>query len=441
MGEHSDKHHHPLRAILQPTTQAQVSGYKFLLRRAEHGVVMGDIRMIHDPLGARKKALAFGAAAALVVGLGAGAMAVFSPQRDPGEVPIMVAESGALFVRSEDGLHPVTNLASARLVVGEAATPARVSDSVLASQRFAHEVGIGLAPSALAESAPEQPLVACHEVVSDELHVGAGIGYRPLAESEAFVARDDRGTEWLVTSLGRRRLPSASDELGAATRQVLGIDRSTPVVDTSRAWLNTVHALPDFVLPAAPWEIADVGDAAYLMRREGLIELTPTQRDILVQLGADSRRRTREQLEGYSDSDAQLQLLRREYELIDAPFIGAPEGHPVAVCSAGTQRGPGVRAAAVEGSIPVLGAHATHYRPAYEDEHRSGLAFGVDTAEGTHVISEAGRRHAVPSGRELAVLGIESTTAASWPVVSLLPQGEALSFEAARSPAHRPAQD
>ena len=40
-----------------PTTKAQVSGHKFLRRRVEHGLVLGDIRMIHDPLARRRKAL------------------------------------------------------------------------------------------------------------------------------------------------------------------------------------------------------------------------------------------------------------------------------------------------------------------------------------------------------------------------------------------------
>lgn len=40
-----------------PTTKAQVSGHKFLRRRVEHGVVTGDIRMIHDPLATRRRAL------------------------------------------------------------------------------------------------------------------------------------------------------------------------------------------------------------------------------------------------------------------------------------------------------------------------------------------------------------------------------------------------
>lgn len=40
-----------------PTTKAQVSGHKFLVRRLEHGLVFGDIRMIHDPLKRRRRAL------------------------------------------------------------------------------------------------------------------------------------------------------------------------------------------------------------------------------------------------------------------------------------------------------------------------------------------------------------------------------------------------
>ena len=97
--------------ILLPTSKAQVSGYKFLMRRAQHGVVLGDIRMIHDPLARRHRALYAGAAMATVLGLGAGAMAVLNPAINPGEAPIVASESGALYVRIDATLHPVTNLA------------------------------------------------------------------------------------------------------------------------------------------------------------------------------------------------------------------------------------------------------------------------------------------------------------------------------------------
>ena len=43
-------------AKLLPTTRAQVSGHKFMRRRMEHGLIFGDIRMIHGPLASRRRA-------------------------------------------------------------------------------------------------------------------------------------------------------------------------------------------------------------------------------------------------------------------------------------------------------------------------------------------------------------------------------------------------
>ena len=71
-------------AKLLPTTRAQVSGHKFMRRRMEHGLVFGDIRMIHDPLASRRRATIFGTAAVAMI---AGVMGLFAwmrPNADPG---------------------------------------------------------------------------------------------------------------------------------------------------------------------------------------------------------------------------------------------------------------------------------------------------------------------------------------------------------------------
>ena len=47
-------------AKLLPTTKTQVSGHRFMRRRVEHGIVFGDVRMIHDPLSSRRRAMVFG---------------------------------------------------------------------------------------------------------------------------------------------------------------------------------------------------------------------------------------------------------------------------------------------------------------------------------------------------------------------------------------------
>lgn len=106
-----------------PTTKAQVSGHKFLQRRVEHGLILGDIRMIHDPLASRRRALIFGSIAVAFLAIGSGMLAWLQPNPNPGDAPIVRSQQGQLFVLVNDSYHPVSNLASARLIAGEPAAP------------------------------------------------------------------------------------------------------------------------------------------------------------------------------------------------------------------------------------------------------------------------------------------------------------------------------
>ena len=101
-----------------PTTKAQVSGHKFLVRRMRHALVLGDISMIHDPLASRRRALIFGIVAVLLIALGSGLLAWLRPDPDPGQAELLSSEQGQLYVRVDDVVHPVANLASARLILG-----------------------------------------------------------------------------------------------------------------------------------------------------------------------------------------------------------------------------------------------------------------------------------------------------------------------------------
>ena len=65
-------------AKLLPTTRAQVSGHQFMRRRMEHGLIFGDVRMIHDPLASRRRATIFGTAAVAMI---AGVMGLFAWMR------------------------------------------------------------------------------------------------------------------------------------------------------------------------------------------------------------------------------------------------------------------------------------------------------------------------------------------------------------------------
>ena len=53
-------------------------------RRVEHGLIYGDIRMIHDPLAARRRAGIFGAVGVVLIAAVMGLFAWMSPNPHPG---------------------------------------------------------------------------------------------------------------------------------------------------------------------------------------------------------------------------------------------------------------------------------------------------------------------------------------------------------------------
>jgi hypothetical protein len=59
----------------QPTTRLQVSGYRFLVRRMEHALVRGDVRMLDDPLRAQSLSLIAGCIVAAIVVAGCAILA------------------------------------------------------------------------------------------------------------------------------------------------------------------------------------------------------------------------------------------------------------------------------------------------------------------------------------------------------------------------------
>lgn len=108
----------------QPTTRLQVSGYRFLVRRMEHALLRGDIRMLHDPMRAQSLSFIAGCVVAVVVLAVCAILAFLRPHAGfSDEAIVMSRDSGALYVRVGDTLHPVLNLASARLVTGSDAKP------------------------------------------------------------------------------------------------------------------------------------------------------------------------------------------------------------------------------------------------------------------------------------------------------------------------------
>ncbi|MDN8624177.1 MULTISPECIES: type VII secretion protein EccB [Corynebacterium] len=150
----------------QPTSSAQLAGYRFVRKQLEQALVCADTRMVHDVPGSRRRALAIGVVLSVLGIAGAGIMAMMRPDPAIGDHTILIAtDTGQMFVRVNDTLHPVTDLASARLVVGKAEEAHRVSSKNLASLSRGEFIGLrgpsDLPPQGNAEST-ERSWGVCH---------------------------------------------------------------------------------------------------------------------------------------------------------------------------------------------------------------------------------------------------------------------------------------
>ncbi|MDO4914988.1 type VII secretion protein EccB [Corynebacterium sp.] len=150
----------------QPTSSAQLAGYRFVRKQLEQALVCADTRMVHDVPGSRRRALAIGVVLSVLGIAGAGIMAMMRPDPAIGDHTILIAaDTGQMFVRVNDTLHPVTDLASARLVVGKAEEAHRVSSKNLASLSRGEFIGLrgpsDLPPQGNAEST-EGSWGVCH---------------------------------------------------------------------------------------------------------------------------------------------------------------------------------------------------------------------------------------------------------------------------------------
>lgn len=128
------------------TTQLQLGAQRFLARRMERALRCGQVAGGPPP---GRAGLALGCLCSAVVVTGAVVLAVVRPQPGLGDAPILLDRAtGALYVRVGDTVHPVFNLASARLIAG-AADPRPVTGDAIGRARRGPPLGIPGAPGAL----------------------------------------------------------------------------------------------------------------------------------------------------------------------------------------------------------------------------------------------------------------------------------------------------
>ena len=281
----------------QLTTRAQVNGYRFLLQRFDHALVRRDTRMLHDPMRIQFRSFITGLVLAILCTGGCAVLAFLHPQGQVGDSKIIMgSDSGALYVLVDQTLHPVLNLASARLITGSSESPTSVKNSKLAALPRGPLLGIAGVPAAL-------PGPADHDrsewTLCDDVSAGLtttvlsgppqlGPTTREMEADEALLASDGTATYLLYD--GKHARITMSDN---AIMSALGLRGLRPR-RIGDGLLNATVATPDLTAPAiagagAPtavrWPNVPVGAVIrvdntsgttfYVALRDGVQKLSP----------------------------------------------------------------------------------------------------------------------------------------------------------------------
>ncbi|WP_027501826.1 type VII secretion protein EccB [Rhodococcus sp. UNC363MFTsu5.1] len=464
----------------QPTTRWQVNGYRFLVRRMEHALVRRDVRMLHDPMRTQSRALTVGAVLAVIGLAGCGALALIRPQDKIGDAQIVVGkDSGAMFVMVEDTLHPVLNLASARMIAGDAATPVIVKESELGTRPRGALMGIPGAPSALPHGEPTAWTVCdsiasggtkaiSTAVVAGDPELGENIS--TLADGKALLVTGTDGT-YLVYDGKRARI----DPGNRAVSLAFGLDgvEPRPVSPGLLAAIPEAPAISPPVIEGAGGlpgyslqgktvgSVVRVQDAqetkSYVVLRDGLqrisqatedlirysdsqgsagtdsvtpdvVSRAPQANDLAVStfpavvpeiVDIDSRPVSCLSWRPIGGADESGGGLRATVDVITGNAIPLPHGAEMVALAQADGTGPNADTAYLKPGSGGL-VHTTGIDPS--SERKGALFFVADT----------GVRYGVENVETAKVLGFtDGSASAPWSIVGMLPPGPMLGREAA----------
>lgn len=244
------------------TTKVQVSGWRFLLRRLEHAIVRRDTRMFDDPLSFYGRSAALGVIISVLILVGCLAMAYFKPQGKLGSGNLFVDRTtNELYLMVSGQLHPVYNLTSARLVLGNPADPTAVKSAELGKLPKGQSVGIPGAPYATPVSSDPASVWALCDTVTKADTINPTIqtsviamplvidpSVDPILPNEALLA-SYQNTEWIITTTGRHATNLSDRPLTAA----VGIPVNARPSPLSAAIFN---ALPD----GGSWQLPPIAN-------------------------------------------------------------------------------------------------------------------------------------------------------------------------------------
>ncbi len=241
----------------QPTTRLHISGYRFLLRRIECALLGRDIRAVDEPIRAPAQSLLAGSVLAAILLAGCAVLAILRPQPTLADAPIVMGkQSGALYVRMGETLHPVLNLASARLIMKTSADPQPTSESELSQGKRGPLLGIPGAPQLLGTplAADELQWAVCDSRDGAPLNTTVVIGRAEgplshvLAREQTLLVRPASGGSTYLLYDGRRAVVNLDE---SAVVRALGLEGQVPLT-VSPVLLNVIPEAPPIAAPQIP---------------------------------------------------------------------------------------------------------------------------------------------------------------------------------------------
>ena len=124
------------------TTPQQIKGFRREQNRIDEALSRQDVRGLGSPLARLRQSLGLGTAVGMLVLASAFVVSLISPKPDGKVAEIVTTRRGGKFVQFNGRLHPVTNLTSARLIVGRADEAKVVTDVALRSMPTGPLMGI-----------------------------------------------------------------------------------------------------------------------------------------------------------------------------------------------------------------------------------------------------------------------------------------------------------
>jgi len=445
-----------------PATRLEISGHRFLRRRLECALLGIDLRAVNESIRAPAQSLTVGFVLAVLVLAGCLVLALLRPQSRAATAPIvMERQSGALYVRLGDTLHPVLNLASARLIMKTSADPEPMAASAFGSDKLGPLLGIPGAPQFLGKPLEESQSqwTVCDNAERTTVIVGSETQSDVLRRDQALLVTPTTGGSMYLLFDGRRAVVNPGD---AAVARAVGLDGQTPV-PVSASLLNLIPETPPITAPRIPdigkrgpdslpgfpvgsvLRVArSIGDEYYVVLTDGVQRVGQLAAELVrfsdsqgsrtaVSVAPDVIRATKS-VTRLPMSDFPDRALPRSVAAgttVCVRWAHAASGNATVSFSLGGLPIPGGQApvalAQADGKGPAI--DAVYLPPGRMAYVRSTSLSGGDARAGTrYLISDTGVRFGVHDDDAAKDLGLPAMmVAAPWPILAKLPAGPDLS--------------